>query len=294
MPNYHRLGTAVAAAVIAFTVLGAQVASAAAPSVLVAHRGLSDAAQNKYGIPEHSIKAYQWAVDQGAQVIDFDLQWTKPRSGYSDGELVDLHNSTLNENTNVSDSKKQYVKNWLLSDIKKLWLELPRDLDGNGNDDNTDQHPVSGNQALDFLKTHPGLMATVETKGTWSLTRMKKLYTAVNDRGLKNQVIIHSFNLDHVKWAKTAGFPLRGYVADSAASAPLPSVAAVKALASYLFVPLAKLTSAKAHEYQAAGIKVAVWTLDNTTEYDAALAKDADIWICNDIAEARDFLEQAS
>jgi len=258
-------------------------AAAAAPTVLVAHRGLSDAAQNKYGIPEHSIKAYQWAVDQGAEVIDFDLQWT------GDDKLLDMHNTTLDENTNGTGA----VKNKSLAAIKKLWLELPRDLDGNGNDDNTDQHPVSGNEALDFLKSHTvdgrPVMATVETKGTWSLARMRRLYDVVNSKGLKNRVIIHSFNLDHVKWAKTAGFPLRAIVVDG--TPPLAS--AVKPYAGYVFVALSKLTAAKAHEYQADGLKVGVWTLDNTTEYDAALAKDADIWFGNDFAEMRDFLAAA-
>jgi glycerophosphoryl diester phosphodiesterase len=268
---------------IIITALGAP-AMAAAPSVLVAHRGLSDAAQVKYQIPEHSLKAYQWAVDQGAKVVDFDLQYT------ADGLLVDIHNSTLNETTNVSDSRPQYVKNWTLSNIKKLWLELPQDKDGNGNDDNTDQHPVSGNQALNFLVSHPGISATVETKGSWSQSRMNRLRDIVKSKGLTNRVILHSFNLDHVKWAKAAGFPLRGYVVDGTP----PSASTVKQYATYVFVPLSKLTAELARQYQAAGIKVAVWTLDNTTEYDAALAKGADIWICNDVAEARDYLQKAS
>jgi len=275
------------------TALGAQAAMAdLADLVLVAHRGLSDAAQNKYGIPEHSAKAYNWALGQGAEVLDFDVQYTR------DEKLVIMHNTSLNETTNVSDSKAQYVKNWDLDDIKKLWLELPRDLDGNGNDDNTDQHPLSLSQGLNLVqpRTFDGrpVMITLETKGSWSLDRMKRLYTVINGRGMRDRVILHSFNLDHVKWAKTAGFPLRGYVVDSDASVALPSPATVKTYATYVFVPLAKLTAAKADEYRAAGIKVAVWTLDNTGEYDQAVQKSADIWICNDIAEAQEYLEQVA
>jgi glycerophosphoryl diester phosphodiesterase len=274
------------------TVLGGAPAMAAGPTVLVAHRGLSDAAQVKYQIPEHSQKAYLWAIDQGAKVVDFDAQYT------SDGLLVIMHNSTLNETTNVSDSKPQYVKNWTLANIKKLWLELPQDKDGNGNDDNTDQHPPSLNQGLDLIKPKvvdgTPVMITLETKGSWSQTRMNRLRDIIKSKGMTNRIIIHSFNLDHVKWAKAAGFPLRGYVADSAASVPLPSAATVKAYASYIFAPLSKLTAAKAEEYQKAGIKVAVWTLDNTTEYDQAITKNADIWICNDVAEARDYLKQVT
>jgi len=290
-----RLKIAVAAATAAFIALGAQVAVASVPTVLIAHRGLSDAAQNKYGIPEHSQKAYLWAIGQGAKVVDFDVQWTKPRTGYPDGELVIMHNTSLNETTNVSDSKTQYVKDWRLSDIKKLWLELPRDLDGNGNDDNTDQHPLSLNQGLDLIKpkTVDGtpVQITLESKGHWTLDRVKKLYTVINGKGMKNRVIFHSFNLDHVKWSKTAGFPLRGYIVGSKSSDPIPTPATAKSYGSYIFMPLERLTATQAEAYQAAGIKVAVWTLDNTAEYDRAIAEHADIWACNDIAEAREYLE---
>lgn len=285
--NLPRLKIAVATATAAFIALGAQVAAAADPAdlVLVAHRGLSDAAQVKYQIPEHSKKAYLWALDQGAEVVDFDAQFT------SDGKLVILHNATLDENTN----KTGRVSSRTLDYIKAAWLELPQDKDGNGNDDNTDQHPLSLNQGLDLIKPKVAngkpVMITLETKGSWTLDRMHRLYDVVNDKGMKGRVIIHSFNLYHVKWAKTAGFPLRGYVANSDAGDPLPSAATVKAYASYIFAPLSKLTAAKSQEYQNAGLKVAVWTLDNTGEYDVALTKKADLWICNDVAEARDYLE---
>gem|GEM_PF-3266312 len=280
--------TMMIASALTVTALGAQAAMAdLADLVLVAHRGLSDAAQNKYGIPEHSAKAYNWALGQGAEVLDFDVQYTR------DEKLVIMHNTTLDENTNGTGR----VRDKTLEDIKKLWLELPRDLDGNGNDDNTDQHPLSLSQGLNLVqpRTFDGrpVMITLETKGSWSLDRMKRLYTVINGRGMRNRVILHSFELDHVKWAKTAGFPLRGYVVASDATS-LPSPATVKTYATYVFVPLAKLTAAKADEYRAAGIKVAVWTLDNTDEYDQAVQKSADIWICNDIAEAQDYLEQVA
>lgn len=258
-----------------------QPSAAAGPSVLVAHRGLSDAAQVKYGIPEHSIAAYDWAIDHGAEVVDFDVQFTR------DGKLLLMHNRTLNETTN----KTGWVKNHTLDWIKSAWLELPVDRDGNGNDDNTTHHPPSLNQGLNFVqpKTVNGkpVMITLETKGEWSASRMQRLYDVVNSKGMRNRVILHSFNLDHVKWAKVAGFPIRGYVA----STTLPTVETVRAYGSYVFVKLGILTAAKAQEYQAAGIKVAVWTLDNTAEYSEALGLGADLWICNDLPEAQEYLK---
>jgi len=55
------------------------------------------------------------------------------------------------------------------------WLELPVDLNGNGDPDNTPYHPPSLNQALDFLKPKVNtvvgnpILISLETKGAgWS------------------------------------------------------------------------------------------------------------------------------
>ena len=59
--------------------------------LLVAHRGASDYA------PEHTIEAYQIALEQGADFIEPDLQITR------DGILIALHDLTLERTTNVSE-----------------------------------------------------------------------------------------------------------------------------------------------------------------------------------------------
>lgn len=85
----------------------------------VAHRGASSYA------PEHTLAAYQLAIDQGADYVEQDLQITK------DGVLVCLHDLTLERTTNVEDvfperarrhrgRKTWPVADFTLSEIKQL------------------------------------------------------------------------------------------------------------------------------------------------------------------------------
>ena len=62
-----------------------------APPLVIAHRGASG------DRPEHTIEAYQLAIDQGADIIEPDLVMTR------DGVLVARHDRYLSTTTNVSD-----------------------------------------------------------------------------------------------------------------------------------------------------------------------------------------------
>ena len=83
--------------------------------VNIAHRGASAYA------PEHTIAAYELALDMGADYVEQDLQLTK------DGVLVCLHDATLERTTNVEDifpgrsvavASKQGTKHtWPVSDF---------------------------------------------------------------------------------------------------------------------------------------------------------------------------------
>ena len=63
----------------------------AAKKQLIAHRGASGYA------PEHTLDAYRLAMTQGADFVEQDLAVTK------DGELVCIHDLTLERTTNVED-----------------------------------------------------------------------------------------------------------------------------------------------------------------------------------------------
>ena len=92
--------------------------------LLVAHRGASGYA------PEHTIAAYELAIEQGADIIEPDLQVT------SDGRLIALHDLTLERTTNVREvfpdrfheemDRGQVVRRWYANDFT---LEEIRRLD---------------------------------------------------------------------------------------------------------------------------------------------------------------------
>ncbi|WP_066307481.1 glycerophosphodiester phosphodiesterase family protein [Bacillus sp. FJAT-29814] len=79
---------------------------------VIAHRGAS-----AYG-PEHTLVAYKQAMTMGADYVEFDLQMTK------DGQLIALHDETLNRTTNVEELYPNRapwrVKDFTLEEIKRL------------------------------------------------------------------------------------------------------------------------------------------------------------------------------
>jgi glycerophosphoryl diester phosphodiesterase len=93
-------------------------------SLLVAHRGASGYA------PEHTLAAYELAIEQGADIIEPDLQVT------ADGRLIALHDLTLERTTDVRDvfpdrfreemDRGQTVRRWYANDFT---LEEIRQLD---------------------------------------------------------------------------------------------------------------------------------------------------------------------
>lgn len=99
------------------------------PPIVIAHRGASGV------LPEHTIAAYQRAIDMGADYIEPDLVITK------DGELVARHDRHLSKTTDVSahpefaDRKRTdpyhegedwFVEDFTLAEIKTLRARQPR------------------------------------------------------------------------------------------------------------------------------------------------------------------------
>jgi glycerophosphoryl diester phosphodiesterase len=110
------------AAIVCAAVIAAwygDMSSAQKKKILIAHRGASGYA------PEHTLAAYQLALEQQADYVEQDLQITK------DGVLVCLHDETLERTTNVEEvfptrgkdekgQKRWYVADFTLAEIKQL------------------------------------------------------------------------------------------------------------------------------------------------------------------------------
>jgi glycerophosphoryl diester phosphodiesterase len=255
--------------------------------ILIAHRGLAGDAVVTNMLPEESKPAWRWAIDNSAQIIDMDTQIT------SDGKLAVMHDLTINRTTNRSGR----VADLTLDYIKGAWLELPVDLNGNGDPDNTPYHPPSLNQALDFLKpkvnTVDGnpMLISLETKGSgWSQAMLNRLFEVINGKGMKDRVIVHSARPVEVTYAKNAGFPKRGYVTGS--STP-PAASTIQAYGQYVFLRLGVASQEVINEYNTAKLKVCLSILSNTSDYRKALAfGDVYAWVTDDVIDAQEFLDQ--
>jgi glycerophosphoryl diester phosphodiesterase len=92
------------------------------PAEVIAHRGSS------LERPEHTLAAYQLAIEQGADYLEPDLRLTR------DGILIALHDTTLNRTTDVADRPEfagrarldgrnqpaWYPEDFLLEEIKRV------------------------------------------------------------------------------------------------------------------------------------------------------------------------------
>jgi len=82
-------------------------------SLVIAHRGAS-----AY-LPEHTLGGYELAIQMGADIVEPDVQLT------ADGELVAMHDRTLDRTTNVADlfaprNGEYDVADFTLAEIKTL------------------------------------------------------------------------------------------------------------------------------------------------------------------------------
>ncbi|MDX1291393.1 MAG: glycerophosphodiester phosphodiesterase family protein [Hyphomonas sp.] len=101
--------TAQAEAPAAFKTLDGQ------PPVIIAHRGASGL------YPEHTLKAYQVAIDQGADFIEPDLVMTR------DGVLIANHDGYLSDTTDIADhpefANRKSVRTTLLGAREDWWSD---------------------------------------------------------------------------------------------------------------------------------------------------------------------------
>jgi len=274
---------------VATLFLGVPLAAAAGPTVLVAHRGVGTAEQIKYGFAEESLPAFDWAVKNGADIVDFDAQVT------SNNQLVVMHDYTLNRTTNCTGD----IRKRTLAYIKNCLMELPIDRNGNGDPDNTSYHPPSVSDALDLLKNRVDskgqpIKIDIELKGSgWTQSTVNYLRDKLSSRGMLTQrVNVHAFNFTRAGYVVKAGIPNRGYAVPKAG--PLPSAAKAKQYGNNIFIYYDLATPAKVKEYNAAGLKVWIFTMDTHREYNEALALgDVYAWQVDDLLEAQDYLKDA-
>ncbi|WP_105301394.1 glycerophosphodiester phosphodiesterase [Anaerococcus marasmi] len=138
----------------------------------IAHRGFKGA------YPENTMLAYEKAIETGADGIEFDVHLTK------DSELVIIHDETLERTTDG----KGLIKDKTLQELKKLNASK-------GYLNCEVQTIPTLREYFDFAK-NKDIITNIELKT--SIIRYegieKKVYDLINEYGMKDKIIISSFN----------------------------------------------------------------------------------------------------
>lgn len=179
--------------------------------VVLAHRGARSVA------PENTLAAAKAAWELGTDGWEFDVQMT------ADGELVLLHDSTLNRTTNVRqvfpERSPWKVEDFYLEEIRRLnagyWF-LAEDPFGTLASGDLSQEKAAQyvgekvptlREAL-LLSQELGLLANIELKSTaFYLTPrdqavVERAVTLVRKLGMEAQVIVSSFNHEMIRYLK--------------------------------------------------------------------------------------------
>lgn len=173
---------------------------------LIAHRGASAYA------PDHTVAAYELAISQGADYVEQDLQVTK------DGQLVCIHDLTLDRTTNVEDVfpgrartlrregraiTGYHVSDFTLAEIQRLdagsWFDPKFE----------NEKVLTFQQAIDLVKGRAGLYPETkapEVYGSLGFDMERLVMDVLKKNGLdtpgadpKTPVFIQSFSAESLK-----------------------------------------------------------------------------------------------
>jgi len=137
--------------------------------LIFAHRGMGQ------GANENTILSFQRAIEAGADGIELDVHESK------DGELVVMHDATVNRTTNGRGA----VKNMTYADIEQL-------------DAGEGEHPPKLEDAI-VLCSKADKLLNIEIKAP---NIEKKVVNLVLRHNMQNEVIISSFGHDYLKKVK--------------------------------------------------------------------------------------------
>nr|WP_244535732.1 glycerophosphodiester phosphodiesterase family protein [Lentibacillus halodurans] len=147
---------------------------------LIAHRGSSGHA------PENTIAAYDLGFEQKADYIEIDIQMTK------DGELVSIHDTTIDRTTDGTGSVGDYT------------LEELRNLDAGSWFDQSfaGEKIPTFEEILDRYRGKIGILIELKSPGLYPGVEQKVANTLIErnmDKPNNHKIVVQSFNHDSVK-----------------------------------------------------------------------------------------------
>ncbi len=163
--------------------------SSAGKPLIIAHRGASALA------PENTLAAFQKAIEDGADGIEFDVRIAK------DGVPIIFHDETLQRNAGFSSGVSSFTSEELQTFDVGSWFNLKNPKRANGKFA-VETIPAFA-QLLDFLRDYKGLLY-IELKGTDEEIPVltKSVCDLIGQSRLFSQIIIKSFRLEGIAIAK--------------------------------------------------------------------------------------------
>ena len=226
---------------------------------IFAHRGASGYA------PENTLEAFALAMEQGADGIELDVQMTR------DGELVVIHDETVDRVSNGTGEVRSYT----LEELKKLRVS-------NHMEQYPDARIPTLREVLELVK--PGTMEVnieLNTGIFWYPEIEEKVLELVREEGMEDRVIYSSFN--HYSIQKIRELSPEAETAYLFGDVILhveeyASKTGVKGLHPALYhVKMADFMK----EYQASGLAVRVWTVNDEQQIEELIRQGADAVITN-------------
>ena len=226
---------------------------------IFAHRGASGYA------PENTLEAFRLAMEQGADGIELDVHLTK------DGEVVVIHDETLNRTSNGQGKVRDYT----LEELKKFSFH-------NHMEKYQGVQIPTLKEALNLVK-NSRIKVNIELKTGiyWYEGIEEKTMDIVKTMGMEDRVIYSSFNhysiqkvLEQNSDAETAylfsDVPLNmeKYAKDTGVKGLHPAVYHLK-MADFL------------ETYMKSGLKVRVWTVNNKEDMKMFIDAGVDAIITN-------------
>lgn len=226
------------------------------PVMVFAHRGFSGKA------PEHTMAAFQQAIDIGSDAIEFDVRFSK------DGHLVIFHDDILTRTTNGEGR----VVDFDLKELKRL-------------DAGARFNPIFAGERIPTLRevlelTRGRLYLNIELKrgdhGPYSMMELAdRALQEVMEAGMEQQVLFSSFDLSAVQRIREKDPRIQvAFITGNPWNSPLEAARGTALSALHPRKTVLNESNLAAAKQQ--GVRVNVWTLVTSEEMEKFISMGVD------------------
>ena len=219
------------------------------PPLIIAHRG--DSAH----VPENTLAAFAAALEEGADLVEFDVQLTK------DGQVVVIHDATVDRTT----TGRGRVRDLTLAEIRVLSAGYPSRFA----DTHRGERVPSLGEALAMLKDRARVMVEIKPDAVTDDAEggiEARAVAEVRKAGMEKDVALLSFSRRALlRCRQLAPAIVRGHLFQKAE--PGEVLAGAREVASELVMPEKHMLSDELRDRaREAGLKLATWVVDDPEE----------------------------